>query len=101
MRRVVLSTVLVCFLLSTLAPAQSKSKETVFEKMLHSSVFIVAPLPDKKRASTGTGSYVGTSPKKNPVVITNYHVVSPVVGPDGDREVRVMFPAKNSKGELE
>jgi S1-C subfamily serine protease len=101
MRRVVLLSVIGCLVLSTLVAAhQSRSKETVFEKMLHSSVFIVAPV-DNRRASTGTGSFVGVSPKKNPVVITNYHVISPVVAQDANKEVRVMFPAKNSNGELE
>jgi S1-C subfamily serine protease len=101
MRRSIVLTTLCCLLLAPPSSLAQAKKESVFEKMLHSSVFVVAPMPDKKKASTGTGSYVGTSPKKNPTILTNYHVIAPVVDGGADREVRVMFPARNSQGELE
>jgi S1-C subfamily serine protease len=85
--------------------AQSKTGlagETIYEKVLHFSAFILTPDPDRpNRAATGTGSLVGQSPKSgNPVIITNYHVVSLAVGKNGDREVRIMFPIRNAKGDL-
>jgi len=81
--------------------AQSRTRESVFEKVLHSSAFILAQGPDRKRMSTGSGSFIGYSPKRNPIIVTNYHVISHAVAPGGSQEVRVMFPAKNSNGELE
>lgn len=97
------SALLIWLLASSTVLAQAKT-DTVFDKTLRSCAFILAPFSDgTSRAATGTGSYVGFAPKTNlPVVITNYHVVSPCVKENGKHsDVRVMFPVKNSKGEVE
>ena len=46
---------------------------------------------------------MGLAPRTNlPVVVTNYHVVAPCVKENGNHtELRVMFPVKNSNGEVE
>lgn len=82
----------------------TKAGETVFDKTLRSTVFVLSPLGDgSRRAATGSGSFIGLSPRTNlPLIITNYHVVAPCVKSDGNHtEVRVMFPVKNSRGEVE
>jgi S1-C subfamily serine protease len=94
-----------CLLPSALF-AQSKTgsaAETIFDKMLHSTVFVLTPIPDQpNRAATGSGSLIGTVPKSgNAVIITNYHVVAPSLGRGGNREVRIMFPVRNAKGDLD
>ena len=95
-----------CFLASSnlLAQGKSASTDTVYDKTLRSTVLVISPIADMPgRASSGSGSYIGTAPKTNlPVIITNYHVVAPCVRENGKHaEVRVMFPVKNSKGEIE
>jgi len=95
-----------CLLTASSLFAQSKpaSTETVYDKTLRSTVLVISPLGDNSgRASSGSGSYIGTVPKTNlPVIITNYHVVAPCVKENGKHaEVRVMFPVKNAKGEIE
>jgi S1-C subfamily serine protease len=84
--------------------AQGKTGESLFDRVLRSTVFVLSPLGDgSRRAATGSGSYIGNSPRTNlPIVITNYHVVAPCVKSDGNHsEVRIMFPVKNSRGEVE
>lgn len=98
---------ILCLLfLPVVLTAQSKttSTESVYDRTLRSTVFVIAPVQDNSgRASTGSGSFIGAAPRtNNPVIITNYHVIAPCVNENGKHgEVRVMFPMKNGKGEVE
>lgn len=84
------------------ALAQGKTADSIFDKTLRSCVFIVAAASEgSSRVFTGTGSYVGNR-SGNPIVVTNYHVIASCLKESGrHNEVIVMFPVKNSRGEVE
>lgn len=92
------------FLMPATLFAQGKSTDSIYDRTLRSTVFVIAPMQDNSgRAATGSGSFIGSISKtNNPVIITNYHVVAPCVRENGNHgEVRVMFPMRNAKGEVE